>query len=414
MSKKIRNRFVALGCLLVFIGLGVLFYVNWVVQKPFAIILFLTDNLTTSTLAAARIYGNGADNRLNIEKLPHLSLISTHAADFAVSDSASAATAISIGQKVNNRQVGADPAAKPLLSLFDVARNRGRAIGLVSNAAISDTTPAAFYARTNNPQDSLGIAAQLVDAANIDVILGGGQADFLPEHKDGRRTDGRDLLMEMRDKGYDIVQNKSDLEKVPSWRAPRLLGIFSPGNLAFVDEIQSAGTQPALAEMVRAAIQLLQYNRKGYLLIVDCGLAGKAASQNEGERMLRELLVLDEAVASAVSFAGENSLILVVGKQSVGGLRLNGYPFRTDKGVAVVGINSQGIPSLTWSTGPGTPPAAAGASDASRTNEPSAVSAPVALAVAEDGIVVGTGDGSQKLQGFNDNTDVFRVIAENL
>jgi hypothetical protein len=80
MSKKIRNRFVALGCLLVFIGLGVLFYVNWVVQKPFAIILFLTDNLTTSTITAARIYGSGADHRLNIEKMPNLSLITTHAA----------------------------------------------------------------------------------------------------------------------------------------------------------------------------------------------------------------------------------------------------------------------------------------------------------------------------------------------
>jgi alkaline phosphatase len=414
MSKKIRNRFIALGCLLVFIGLGALFYVNWVVQKPFAVILFLTDNLTTSSLTAARIYSNGADNRLNIEKLPNLSLITTHAADFAVSDSAAAATAISTGRKVNNRIVGADSSAKPLSNLLDLARNRGRATGVVTNAAISDTTPAAFYARTDNPQDSLGIAAQLVDAANIDVILGGGQGDFLPEHKEGRRTDGRDLLMEMRDKGYDIVQNKSELENTPSWRPPRLLGIFSPGNLAFVDEIQSAGTQPTLAEMVRAAIQLLQYNRKGYLLIVDCGLAGKAASQNEGERMLRELLALDDAVASAVSFAGQNSLILVVGKQTVGGLRLNGYPFRSDKGVAVVGINSQGIPSLTWSTGPGTPPAAAGAGDFSRTNEPSAVPAPVAIGVAEDGIVAGAGEASQKLQGFKDNTDIFRVISENL
>ena len=118
--------------------------------------------------------------------------------------------------------------------------------------------------------------------------------------------------------------------------------------------------------MVKTAIQLLQYNRKGYLLVVDCGLAGKAASQNEGERMLRELLALDEAVASAVSFAGEDSLILVAGKQSVGGLRLNGYPFRSDKGVAVVGINSQGIPSLTWSTGPGTRAASAENADAAR------------------------------------------------
>ena len=411
MSNKIRNRFIALGCFLAFIGLGILFYSNWVVQKPFAIILFLTDNLTTSTLTAARIYQNGADNRLNIEKLPHLGLITTHAADFAVSDPAAAATAIATGTKVNNRSLGVDSSGKPLVNLFDLARKHGRATGLVTNAAISDTTPAAFYAKSGNPQDSETIAAQLVDAANIDVMLGGGLADFLPEHKEGRRKDGRDLLLEMRRKGYDIAQNKSEMENTPSWRAPRLLGVFSSGNLAFADEIQSAGSQPALAEMVRLAIQLLQFNRKGYLLVVDCGLAGKAASQNEGERMLRELLALDEAVATALSFAGADSLILVVGKQSIGGLRLNGYPFRDDKGVAVVGINTQGIPSMTWSTGPGTP---AAGTDAAPAGEPSAVPAPVAIGVAEDGIVAGAGAGAERLQGFKDNTDIFRVISTDL
>jgi alkaline phosphatase len=414
MSNKIRNRFIALGCLLVFIGLGALFYVNWVVQKPFAIIVFLTDNLTTSTLTAARIYQNGADTRLHLEKLPNLGLITTHAADFAVSDSGAAATAIATGQKVNNRSLGVDTSGKPLVNLFDLARKHGRATGLISNAAISDTTPAAFYARTGTPQDSQDIAAQLVDAANIDVILGGGEADFLPEHKEGRRKDGRDLMLELRRKGYDIAHNKSEMENTPPWRAPRLLGIFASGNLAFANEIQSAGSQPTLAEMVKMAIQLLQYNRKGYLLVVDSGLAGRAASQNEGERMLRELLALDEAVASAVSFSGKDSLILVVGKQSIGGLRLNGYPFRNDKGVAVVGINSQGIPSLTWSTGPGTSAASAEAGNAPQTNEPSAVPAPVAIGVAEDGIVAGAGESSEKLQGFNDNTAIFRVISQNL
>ena len=414
MSSKIRNRFIALACLLAFIGMGVLFYSNWVIQKPFAIILFLTDNLTTSSLTAARIYQNGADTRLNLEKLPNLGLITTHSADFAVSDPAAAATAIATGQKVNNRSVGVDSSGKPLVNLFDLARKHGRATGLISNAAISDTTPAAFYARTGNPQDSQDIAAQLVEAASIDVILGGGEADFLPEHKDGRRKDGRDLLIEMRRKGYDIAQNRSELENTPSWRAPKLLGVFASGNLAFADEVQSAGSQPALAEMTRMAIQLLQYNRKGYLLVVDCGLAGRAASQNEGERMLRELLALDEAVAFAASYAGEDSLILVVGKQSIGGLRLNGYPFRHDKGVAVVGINSQGIPSLTWSTGPGTRAASAGAGDTSPANEPSAVPAPVAIGVAEDGIVAGTGEGSEDLKGFKDNTEIFRVISANL
>jgi alkaline phosphatase len=412
MSKKTRNHIIALACLLAFLAVGVLFYANWVVQKPFAIILFLTDNLTTSTLAATRIYENGADNRLNLERLPHLGLITTHAADFAVSDPAAAATAVATGIKVNNRSMGVDSAGQPLENLFDLARKAGRATGLITNAAISDTTPAAFYAKSGNPQDSETIAAQLVETANIDVVLGGGQADFLPEHQQGRRKDGRDLLLEMRRKGYDIAQNKSELENTPAWRAPKLLGVFSSGNLAFADEIQSAGGQPDLAGMVRAAIQLLQYNRKGYLLVVDSGLVGKAAAQNEGERMLRELIALDQAVASAVSFAGAGSLILVVGKQSVGGLRLNGYPFRDDKGVSVVGINSQGIPSMTWSTGPGT--AAVGTGEVSPASEPSAVPAPVAIGVAEDGIVAGVGPGSDQLQGFKDNTDVYRVISKNL
>ncbi len=413
MSNKIRNRFLALGCLLAFIGLGLLFYVNWVVQKPFAVILFLTDNLTTSSVTAARIYQRGADNRLNLEKFPHLGLLSNHAADFAVSDTAAATTAIATGQKVNNRSVGVDSAGKPLPTLFDLARERGRTVGLISNASITDTTPAVFYARTGNPHDSQAIAAQLVDGADVDVLLGGGEADFLPEHKDGRRKDGRDLMLEMRRKGYDIARNKSELESTPVWRAPRLFGIFSAGNLAFADEIESTGSQPSLADMVRMGIQLLQYNRKGYLLVVDCALPGKAASQNEGERMLRELLTLDEAVQAAVSTAGENALIVVASKQSIGGMRLNGYPFRNDKGVAVVGINAQGVPSLTWSTGPGSQHPSAD-KEANPSSEPSAFSAPAAVGVAEDGIVVSSGPGTEKLDGFRDNTEVFRTLQENL
>jgi len=415
MSIRARNRFIALTCLLAFIGLGFLFYVNWVVQKPFAIILFLTDNLSTSTITAARIYEGGSDNRLHLEKLPHLGLLTTQANDFAVSDSAAAATAIATGQKVNNRSVGVDSAGKALVNLIDLARKQSRAIGLVSNASISDITPAVFYAKTGNPHDSLAISTQLVDSANLDVILGGGGADFIPEHKDGRRKDGRDLMLEMRGKGYEIARNKSELENTPAWKAPRLLGIFSSGNLAFADEIESAGSQPSLAEMVQQAIQLLQYNRKGYLLIVDAGLVGKAAIQNEGERMLRELLTLDKAVAAAMGYAGENALVLVAGKQNIGGMKLNGYPFRNDRGVAVVGINSQGIPSITWSTGPGsrsqTP---ATDSVPSPANEPSAYPTPVAVGVAEDGIIVGSGPGSELLQGFKDNTDVFRVVSERL
>lgn len=416
MSNKIRNRFLALVLVLAFIGVGMLFYINWVVQKPFAIVLFLTDNLSTSTLTAARIYEGGSDHRLALESLPHLGLITTHANDFAVSDTAAAVTAISTGQKVNNRSVGVDSAGKPLQNLIDLARNQGRAVGLVTDSAVSDTTPAVFFAKSGDPFDTQSIVAQLADAPVLDVILGGGEADFLPEHKEGRRKDGRDLMLEMRQKGYDIARSKSEMESTPSWRAPKLLGIFAPGPLAFADEIKSAGSEPSLAEMVRQAIQLLQFNRKGYLLVVDAGLVGRAASKNEGERMLRQLLALDEAVAAAKSYAGENSLIIVAGKQTVGGLSLNGYPFRNDKGMAITGINSQGVPSLTWSTGPGSRPSTSPAPDAipSAPSEPAAFTTPAAAGVAEDGVIVSFGPGAEKLDGFKDNTDIFKTIVEGL
>jgi len=143
--------------------------------------------------------------------------------------------------------------------------------------------------------------------------------------------------------------------------------------------------------------------------VVDAGLVGKAASQNEGERMMREFLQLDNAVATALAYAGKDSLIVVAGRSSVGGLRLNGYPFRNEKGVAIVGINAQGLPSLTWSTGPGS-----GEGADSKSVEPSAVPAPVASGVAEDSLAVAVGPGSETLNSFSDNTDIFRIISTGL
>lgn len=412
VSKKLRNRILALACLLVFLGLGAVFYVNWVVQRPFAIILFLSDGLTPSALTAARMYAGGADYRLKMESLSNVGLLSPQANDFAVADAASAAGAIATGQKPNNRSLRLEAAKTPLPTLLDLARRSGRATGIVSNTSLTDATAAAFYARNADPLDYESLGLQLVENSDINVLLGGGGADLLPENKDGRRRDGRDLVLEMRNKGYDIVRNKQEMESTPQWRSPRVLGVFSLGNLAFADEVQRSAAQPSLSEMVLQAIVLLQFNPKGYLLVVDAGLGGKASAQNEGERTLREILALDEAVATARSYAGENALIVVAGKPATGGLRLNGYPFRNDKGTAILGINAQGIPSITWSTGPGSGQNAT--PEGVTHTEPSAFKTAAGVGLAEDTIVLTAGPGAEGLAGFHDNTEVFQVIQKGL
>jgi len=412
VSKKLRNRLLALACLLVFFGVGVLFYVNWVVQRPFAIVLFLSDNLTPSVLTAARIYSGGADNRLAIERFPHLALLTTQANDFAVADGAAAAAAVATGHKANNRSLRFEGGKETLPTLIQLARKSGRATGIVSNLSLTAATAAAFYSGTADPLDAETIARDLAETSDINVLLGGGGSDLLPDSKDGRRRDGRDLILEMRNRGYDIVRSRQEMENTPQWRAPKVLGVFSEGPMAFADEVQASASQPSLSDMVRQAILLLQYNSRGYLLVVDAGLAGTASRQSQGERTLKEILELDRAVATALDYAGEKALVIVAGRANPGGLRLNGYPFRNDKGAAILGINAQGVPSLTWSTGPGSGPNPS--PEGLSKTEPSAFPTADAIGAAEDVIAVSKGPGTEALQGFQDNTDIFQVIRQGL
>src|SRR5438067_12841747 len=130
---KLRNQLLALFCLLVFIGIGVLYFRERAgPQKPFGIILFVGDGLVASHLTAARLYEGGADHRLTIERLPNVALMANYASDFAVPDSAAAASAIATGVKVNNGSIATGADGQSLTSILDLARTQGRAIGLAT------------------------------------------------------------------------------------------------------------------------------------------------------------------------------------------------------------------------------------------------------------------------------------------
>src|SRR5207244_5385378 len=114
---KWRNQLLALFCLLVFAGLGVLYFQHWVVQKSFGIILFIGEGLAPERLAATRVYVGGADTRLALDSLTHLALVTNYSKDFATPDRAAAATAIATGVKVNNRLIAVDSDGKRLASI---------------------------------------------------------------------------------------------------------------------------------------------------------------------------------------------------------------------------------------------------------------------------------------------------------
>ena len=426
---KWRNQLLALFCLLAFAALGVLYFQHWVVQKPFGIILFIGEGLSPARVAATRVFAGGADSHLSIDSMPASALLINYSNDFAAPDAAAAATAIATGIRTNNRSIGVDAKGKAVRNIMDLARASGRACGLVTNANLTDATAAAFYAHSSDPKNPEETAASLTNGNQLEIIMGGGGATFLPVAKEGSRHDERDMLFEMQRNGYEIVRSKAELEAVPRWRRPKLFGIFAKAEFSYTGQVATGGEQPSLADMTRRAIELLQFNPSGYVLVVDAGLMRKAAQENNGERTLAETLELDRAVEVAQNYAGKKSLILVAGDCGIGGLSLNGFPFRKDRGLAILGLNSGGYPWLSWATGPHGPkryPSAPAAppsaeseatghnSDLEAASEPAAIYSPNALNTVEDVVLFGIGPGSDVIRGTMESTTVFRIMRDNL
>jgi hypothetical protein len=104
-------------------------------------------------------------------------------------------------------------------------------------------------------------------------------------------------------------------------------------------------------------------------------------------------------------------------------LSLNGFPFRKDSGIALLGFNSAGQPWITWATGPHGGKSYGAAKipgkDATETQqpeepEPAAFYTKSALVTVEDAVAFGSGPGTDALQGVVESTAIFKILRDEL
>jgi len=110
---------------------------------------------------------------------------------------------------------------------------------------------------------------------------------------------------------------------------------------------------------------------------------------------------------------------------------MNGFPFRKDSGVALLGLNSAGDPTLSWASGPngvasygasklstGTksenPNPSAEATAPQPPQEPAAIYAPAATNTVDDMVAFGNGPGTDVLHGSAGNAIIFQILRDNL
>ena len=247
-----------------------------------------------------------------------LGLLSTEPSNAYVVDSAASASAMSTGFKVNNFAVAVTPDGKSVPTLMEIAKAKGRRIGLVTTATVYDATPAAFSIHAKTRNDSQILVDQYL-ALEPDVLMGGGANYFLPAGAPGgKRKDGKDMVAAFRAKGYQFVANTADLKAA---KGGRLLGLFADEDMDFELDRDPA-KEPTTAEMTIAALKALsQSNSNGFVLLVENENVDEAGHNNDVASVMRALWAFDDAVKVALEFQRDNpdTLVIVTGDHETGG-----------------------------------------------------------------------------------------------
>jgi alkaline phosphatase len=288
-----------------------------------AIMLFIGDGMGEAHRNAARWSAAGQSGALAMDRMPTLGWSHTASADSPVTDSAAAATALASGIKTNNGKIGQDPSGNPVTTILEQAQARGMAVGLVTNVQMAHATPAGFAAHVPDRDMMTEIASQML-AAEVDVLLGGGEDEFLPPGvtgcypEPGERSDGRNLITEATASGYTYVCNASGLAAVDPASTSRLLGLFA-------DEGMARPYAPSLEEMTQKAIEILSRDPDGFFLMVEGGQIDSASHTHNAADTMSDTVGFDEAVAVGQAYAAsvDNTLIIVTADHETGGMSVN-------------------------------------------------------------------------------------------
>lgn len=303
-----------------------------------SVILLVGDGMGQAHRFAGQLAAVGLDGRLRMDRLPCFGLMSTTAADprSFVTDSAAAATAMAVGVRTYNGAIGVGPDRQRRPTVLELAKWAGKSAGLVTTCQITDATPAAFGAHVIHRVDHSEIARQYLEDSNVDVILGGGGAYWLPADETPPMTDPNrhrgtagNLVARARDLGYTHVADLDGLHAAIDQGVDRLLGLFAPQEF-FSQRPEGHGDTydppVSLATMTEAALATLDQNPNGFFLLVEEAAIDRMAHRNNAPMVLRGVEELDKAVGVALAYAHDHpdTLIIVAADHETGGLAIAG------------------------------------------------------------------------------------------
>ena len=278
------------------------------VDKPKNIIFLIGDGMGVSQVFAGLTANKG---RLYLENCKYIGFSKTSSGDNYITDSAAGGTALSAGVKTYNGAIGVDMNKNPVKTILEEASEKGLATGLVSSSAITHATPASFISHQQSRSSYEDIAADFLKT-DIDVFIGGGLDHF------NKRKDGRNLVDELKTKGYQI---ETDMQKIKKVKKGKLAGFTAQVHNPRMNE-----RGDMLPDAAETAINILSNNDKGFFLMVEgsqIDWGGHAASTIY---IVEDMLDFDQVIGQALEFAAKDkeTLVIVTADHETGGMAITG------------------------------------------------------------------------------------------
>ena len=270
------------------------------------VILMIGDGMGLSQVSATWVANRG---KLNIDNCTYTGFSRTWCANKLITDSGAAGTAMATGSKTNYHCIAVDTQGKPLPSLTDRAHASGLKTGIVVTCNLPDATPSVFCAKNIDRDQEEAIAADYLNC-NVDFIFGAGRERF------NKRSDKRDLLSEMKQKGYQVCTTWDETAAI---NKGKVFSVPSEGQLPMARERGDLFIKASMK-----AIGLLNQSTKGFFAMLEGSRIDDCGHDNNLENLVNEVADFDKAVGEVMKWAEKDgqTLVVVLADHDTGGLIL--------------------------------------------------------------------------------------------
>lgn len=235
--------------------------------------------------------------------------------DTLVTDSAAGATALATGVKSFNGAISVNRQHIPIGTMMQLAKQMGKANGIVASSQVNHATPAAFVSHNVSRRNYNAIADMYFDyringKPVADVILGGGTDYFVRED--------RNLVTEFKKEGYQYADSWQQLSQLT--QKPALALLDKVGLPAALNT-----TQPKqLARLTEKALQLLTPAEKGFVLMIEGSQIDWCGHDNDIACAMAEMHDFAQAIAVAKAYVDANpdTLLVITADHETGGMSL--------------------------------------------------------------------------------------------